>query len=287
MSQSPPASSSPPATSPATPTATPGTSSGLVLVEEKDVDGALAVVITMNRPEAMNALSRGLLEGVWAELEKVAVRREVRAVILAGNDKAFCAGADLKERATMTPTEVRSFLRRIRGIMDLVERLPMPTIAAIDGVAFGGGCELALACDLRVLGKGAKIGLTECALGIIPGAGGTQRLPRLIGPAKAKELIFTARRLTADDALDVGLANHVTAAGRAMEKALELAAEIGRCAPIAVEAAKAAIDGGLSTGISEGLLLETRSYEVTLYTEDRKEALAAFSEKRKPKFLGR
>jgi enoyl-CoA hydratase/carnithine racemase len=259
----------------------------LVELEEENVDDAVAVVVRMNRPEAMNALSRSLLEGLFEEIEKVAVRREVRAVILAGNEKAFCAGADLKERATMSPAEVRAFLRRIRGIMDVVERLPMPTIAAVDGVAFGGGCELALACDLRVLGRGALIGLTECALGIIPGAGGTQRLPRLIGPAKAKELIFTARRLSADDALQIGLANHVVDAGGAVAKALAIVGEIGRCAPIAVEAAKAAIDGGLSTGISEGLLLEARCYEVTLTTEDRREALAAFAEKRKPKFSGR
>jgi len=259
----------------------------LVTVTEHDVDGALALVLTLDRPDAMNALSRALLEALWVEVEKAAVRREVRALILAGNAKAFCAGADLKERAGMSPVEVRAFLRRIRGIMDLVERVPMPTIAAIDGVAFGGGCELALACDLRVLGRDAKIGLTECALGIIPGAGGTQRLPRLIGPAKAKELIFTARRLDAATAFDAGLANHVVDAGRALDKALSLAAEIGKTAPLAVEAAKAAIDGGLSTGISEGLLLEARAYEVTLYTEDRKEALAAFAAKRPPQFVGR
>lgn len=259
----------------------------LVTVEEKSVgQGQIALLVRMNRPEAMNALSRALLETLWGEIEKAAVRREVRALILAGNEKAFCAGADLKERKDMSPVEVRAFLRRIKGIMDLVERVPMPTIAAVDGVAFGGGCELALACDLRVLGRGATIGLTECALGIIPGAGGTQRLPRLIGPAKAKELIFTARKLSADDALAVGLANHVADAGGAVDKALGLASEIAGCAPIAVEAAKAAIDGGLSTGISEGLLLEARAYEVTLYTEDRKEALAAFAEKRKPVFKG-
>ncbi len=260
----------------------------LVQIEEKNLDDqGLALVLRLNRPEAHNALSRGLLEALWVEIERVAVRRDVRAVILAGNAKAFCAGADLKERATMNPTEVRAFLRRIRGIMDLVERLPQPTIAAVDGVAFGGGCELALACDLRVLARGAVVGLTECALGIIPGAGGTQRLPRLIGPAKAKELIFTARRLSADDALQVGLANHVVDAGAALDQALALATEIARCAPLAVEAAKAAIDGGLSTGISEGLLLEARCYELTLATEDRKEALAAFGEKRRPTFHGR
>jgi methylglutaconyl-CoA hydratase len=259
----------------------------LVTVEERTVaEGQLALILRLQRPEAHNALSRALLEALWAEVEKAAVRHELRAIILAGNDKAFCAGADLKERKGMSPVEVRAFLRRIKGIMDLVERLPMPTIAAVDGVALGGGCELALACDLRVLGKGATMGLTECALGIIPGAGGTQRLPRLIGPAKAKELIFTARKLSADDALAVGLANHVVAAGTSVDTALALAGEIAGCAPIAVEAAKAAIDGGLSTGISEGLLLEARAYEVTLFTEDRKEALAAFAEKRKPIFRG-
>jgi methylglutaconyl-CoA hydratase len=211
----------------------------------------------------------------------------VRALILAGNDKAFSAGADLKERAGMTPEQTRTFLRKIRGIMDLVERVPMPTIAALEGVAFGGGCELALSCDLRVLGKNAKVGLTEVSLGIIPGAGGTQRLPRLIGASKAKELIFTARRLTADDALAYGLANHVVEAGSALTKARALAAEIANNAPIAVEAAKAAIDGGVGVGISEGLLLEQRAYEVTLYTEDRREALKAFSEKRPPVFQGK
>jgi methylglutaconyl-CoA hydratase len=261
--------------------------SALVSIHEHDVGSARALVLTLNRPDAMNALSRALLEALWAEVERAAVRRDVRAVILAGNGKAFCAGADLKERAGMSPTEVRAFLRRIRGIMDLVERLPMPTIAAIEGVALGGGCELALACDLRVLGRNASLGLTECALGIIPGAGGTQRLPRLVGPSKAKELIFTARRLDAAAAAAVGLANDVVDAGRALERALALAAEIGKNAPLAVEAAKAAIDGGLSTGISEGLLLEARAYEVTLFTEDRKEALAAFAEKRPPKFVGR
>lgn len=259
----------------------------VTVTEEALSEGSIALVLRMSRPEAMNALSRDLLETLWAEVEKAAVRREVRALILAGTEKAFCAGADLKERKTMNPTEVRAFLRRIRGIMDLVERVPMPTIAAIDGVAFGGGCELALACDLRVLGAGARIGLTECALGIIPGAGGTQRLPRLVGPAKAKELIFTARRLTADDAHGLGLANRVVDAGGAVAGALALATEIAGCAPIAVEAAKAAIDGGLSTGISEGLLLETRAYEVTLYTEDRLEALQAFAEKRPPRFQGK
>jgi enoyl-CoA hydratase/carnithine racemase len=255
----------------------------LVAVTEADH----VVTLTLTRPEAMNAMSRALLDALWAEVENVCVRRDVRALILAGNERAFSAGADLKERAGMSPEQTRAFLRRIRGIMDLVERVPMPTIACIEGVAFGGGCELALSCDMRILGRNAKIGLTECSLGIIPGAGGTQRLPRLIGAAKAKELIFTARRLSADDALAYGLANHVVDAGQAHAKSLAIAAEIAKCAPIAVEAAKAAIDGGIGVGISEGLLLEQRAYEITLTTEDRREALKAFAEKRAPVFHGR
>lgn len=255
------------------------------LVQVEETDGV--VVLTLARPEAMNAMSGALLDALWAEVEKMMVRREVRALILQGNEKAFSAGADLKERAGMTPEQTRTFLRKIRGIMDLVERVPMPTIAAVEGVAFGGGCELALSCDLRVLGRGAKIGLTECSLGIIPGAGGTQRLPRLIGASRAKELIFTARRLTAEDALAFGIANHVVEIGQALPKARAIAAEIARCAPLAVEAAKAAIDGGIGVGISEGLLLEQRAYEVTLTTEDRREALRAFAEKRAPVFQGK
>jgi methylglutaconyl-CoA hydratase len=256
----------------------------LVVVEERKQ----VVTLTINRPAQRNAMSRGVLDALLAAIDNVAVRRDVRAVIFTGaGDKAFCAGADLKERAGMSPEETRAFLRRIRRVMDHTERLPMPTLAALDGVAFGGGCELALACDLRVMGEGAQLGLTECALGIIPGAGGTQRLPRLVGPSVAKELIFTARRLSAAEALAVGLVNHATPAGGALAKAREIAEEIKRCAPLAVEAAKAAIDGGIGAGISEGTLLEARAYEVTLFTEDRLEALAAFREKRAPVFHGR
>jgi methylglutaconyl-CoA hydratase len=259
----------------------------LVLVEEVSVgDAARVAIVTMNRPEAMNALSKAHLDALWAAMETLTVRRDIRAVVLCGNAKAFCAGADLKERAKMAPEEVRAFLRRIKGIMDVIERLPMPTIAVVEGVAFGGGCELALACDLRVLGDGATIGLTETRLGIIPGAGGTQRLPRIVGVAVAKELIFTGRKLKAHDAKEIGLANHVVAAGEGKAKALALCAEIALAAPLAVEAAKAAIDGGLSVGISEGLLLESRCYEVTLTTNDRREALQAFSEGRAARFTG-
>jgi enoyl-CoA hydratase/carnithine racemase len=255
-----------------------------VVVSEQDQ----VVTLTINRPHKRNAMNRGVLDALLDAIDEVAVRRDVRCVIVTGaGDKAFSAGADLKERAGMTPEQTRGFLRRIKRVMDHIERMPMPTIAALNGVAFGGGCELALACDLRVMEEGAQIGLTECALGIIPGAGGTQRLPRLVGPSRAKELIFTARRLTADDALAVGLVDHKVGAGEAHNKAVALAEEMKKCAPLAVEAAKAAIDGGLTAGISEGMLLESRAYEVTLFTEDRVEALTAFRDKRPPVFHGK
>ena len=206
-------------------------------------------------------------------------------MITGAGEAVFVSGADINDIRARTRDDGLAAINST--LFAAIDKCPKVTIAAVNGLALGGGCELALSCDIRVLGKNAKIGLTECSLGIIPGAGGTQRLPRLIGAALAKELIFTARRLTADDARALGMCNHVVDAGGALAKCKAIAAEITKCAPIAVEAAKAAIDGGLACGISEGLLLEQRAYEVTLYTEDRKEALKAFAEKRPPVFQGR
>lgn len=256
------------------------------LVLKKEAHQVLT--LTLNRPERMNALNRPLLEALCREIEIVAARNDIRAVIFAGaGEKAFCAGADLKERKGMTADQTRSFLRLIRGTMDLIEGLPMPTFAAVEGYAFGGGCELMLACDFRVLAKGASVGLTECALGIIPGAGGTQRLPRLVGLARAKELIFSARRLSGSESSEIGLCEYVVGPGETVAKCEELAGKIRQCAPLAVQAAKSAIQGGFSMGIQEGLVLERRAYEVTLFTEDRLEALAAFQEKRPANFQGK
>ena len=248
------------------------------------IEGMVAEIALSNG--AMNLVTRPMLRQLNRAISELAGREDIRCVILhGGTAKAFCAGSDIKEFDDLRQDASEYKILFEDMVIRNLARLPMPTIAAVEGVAFGGGCELALSCDLRVLGKDAKIGLTECALGIIPGAGGTQRLPRLIGPAKAKELIFTARRLSADDAAAYGLANQVVAAGSVVDTAKALAAEIAGCAP--AETAGVDVDGGLGTGISEGLLLEARAYEVTLYTEDRKEALAAFAEKRKPVFKGR
>jgi methylglutaconyl-CoA hydratase len=243
---------------------------------------------TLDRPDRMNALSRATVRELGRLARAAADDRDLRAVIITGRgDRAFCAGADLKERQSMDEDEVRDFLPLYRASFDAIDRLPAPVIAAINGVAFGGGLELALACDFRVMGKGATIGLTETSLGIIPGAGGTQRLPRIIGEARAKELIVFARRLDAATALSIGLVNRVANEGQsALDCALELAAPLEDAAPIAIGAALEAIDGASALPLDAGLSLEQRCYERTLASKDRLEALAAFAEKRKPRFQG-
>jgi len=246
------------------------------------------VTVTLNRPDARNALNRALLEELRRVLAAVSNRRDVRAVILTGaGDKAFCAGADLRERLNMPEDQVRAFIPLIRGAITDVERVGCPVIGAVNGVAFGGGMELLLSCDIRIASTSAQMGLTEVSLGIIPGAGGTQRLPRIVGLARAKELIFTARRLSSEEALAYGLVNRVVAPEKLMTAALEMAAEIAKNGPIAVQQAKFAMDMGFGMPIDAGLAMEWKCYEQVLHTEDRKEGLKAFSEKRPPVYQGK
>lgn len=181
---------------------------------------------------------------------------------------------------------VPQVVKNIRRLMDDIDSMPQPTIAVINGFAFGGGMEILLSCDLRVATEGAKFGLTETSLGIIPGAGGTQRLPRLVGKAVAKDLILTARRFGASEARELGLLNRIAAPGELIESATELAHSIAANGPIAVRAAKQAIDEGCELEISAGLEVESRCYDLTIETADRKEALVAFAEKRAPEFRG-
>jgi len=250
-------------------------------------DGGVCT-LTLNRPQAMNSLSLELLDAMHAALDEVTFDPAVSCVVVTGaGEKAFCAGADLKERAGMDETQVRRCLAKIRGMMDKVESLPMPTIAAVNGAALGGGTELALACDLRVVVETATMGLTETSLAIIPGGGGTQRLPRIVGRARAKELIFTARRIDAAEALAIGLATRVAPAGGLQEMVSALAGSIAKNGPIALRAAKRAIDRGMEMDLSSGLVLESTCYEMTIPTEDRLEGLAAFREKRKPVYRGK
>jgi enoyl-CoA hydratase/carnithine racemase len=245
------------------------------------------VWLTIQRPDVMNCLSFPTLKRLRALCAELAQDLSIRCVLITGaGDKAFCAGADLKERKTMPAERVPHFVKNIRRVMDDVEALPQPTVAVVNGFAFGGGTELLLACDLRVAAAHAQFGLTEVSLAIIPGAGGTQRLPRLIGKSRAKDLILTARKLDAAEAERIGLVNRVAAPGELRKVAEGVAQAIADNGPVAVRAAKAAIDGGCEMPQPQGLEHEARCYERVLPTKDRLEALAAFAEKRKPKYLG-
>lgn len=246
--------------------------------------------LTIDRPKVMNALSFDTLGRLGELLATVREDREIRVVILTGaGERAFCAGADLKERVGFTEEQTRAFVSRIGDTFSAVAALPQPVIAAINGVAYGGGLELALACDLRVAVAGARMGLTETSLAIIPGAGGTQRLPRIVGSARAKELIYTARRIDAEEALAMGLVNSVAPAGELQAVSQRLAESIAANGPLAVRAAKQAIDAaneGLD--LPAALLRERQIYlDQVLPSSDRLEALAAFREKRPPRFTGR
>lgn len=248
--------------------------------------GAVAT-ITLERPEAANALRRSTLVELADAVALIAKDGSVRAVVVTGaGDKTFCAGADLKERAAMSEEDTLDYIRTIRDTLTALERLPQPVVAAINGGAFGGGAELAMACNIRVMSEGARIGLTETSLGIIPGGGGTQRLPRIVGRARALEMILTAGRIEAAEALAIGLAHEVVPPGRVLARAREIAERIAANAPIAVRAAKEAVLRGLDLPLDEALALETSLYERTLGTRDRREGLAAFREKRTPVYGG-
>ncbi len=260
------------------------TDTSLLLVEEKNK----AVLLTMNRPKVMNCLNFDLLYALRDEIDALQYRTDIRCVIITGaGDRSFCAGADLKERATLTQDEVKKFILTIRNLLTSIQNLPIPVISAVNGIALGGGTEVALASDIRIASETASMGLTETRLAIIPGGGGTQRLPRIIGVAKAKELIFTGRRVDAAEALDIGLVNQVAAPEKLIDACLDMAAMIAETGPIAVEMAKYAIDKGIETDLATGLAIESNAYRVTIPTEDRVEGLTAFREKRKPVYKGR
>ncbi|KAL0949323.1 hypothetical protein HGRIS_009398 [Hohenbuehelia grisea] len=245
--------------------------------------------LSLNKPQSKNAISLTMLKELGECLETAHYDPSIRVLILRSSTVgSFCAGADLAERRTMSQSQVNKFLVDLRHALGRLENLPMPTIAAIDGPALGGGLELSLACDLRVAGHSVtKIGLPETKLGIIPGAGGTQRATRLIGPSRAKDLIFTARILSATEASEWGLVDYVSSEGTSgYDRALQLAEKITANAPLALRAAKQAISRSEDLALESGLDFERTSYEVLLKTKDRIEALEAFREKRKPIFKG-
>jgi len=257
-----------------------------VKLEERD--GGV-VLMTIDRPP-VNALGRALVEDIntaCGTLEQRQGEAMARAVVLAAAGRCFCAGADLKERQGMSAEDVARWVPYLSGTFTRIAALPMPVIGVIAGVAAGGGLELALACDMLVAEEQASLGLRETALAIIPGAGGTQRLPRLIGPARAKRWIFTAAMHTAREALADGVVDRVVPAGEGIDTALALAGRIAANGPVAVRLAKSAIERGADLPMAEALETERRCYEGVLPTEDRLEALKAFREKRDPRFKGR
>jgi len=244
-------------------------------------------VLTLNRPDVMNSLNFPLLHALREQVESVRFNPEIRVMIITGaGEKAFCAGADLKERAGLSPEQVKQYIFTIRNLFTAIEQLNKAVIAAVNGIALGGGTELALASDIRVASRNASMGLTETRLAIIPGAGGTQRLPRLVGRGKAKELIFTGRRVEAEEALAIGLVNRICEPSALLSECKQMAAMICETGPIAIEQAKYAINYGLETDIQTGLAIESNAYWVCIPTEDRLEGLAAFREKRKPVYKG-
>ncbi len=249
-------------------------------------DGGV-VTATLNRPEAMNALSAGLAAELRALLERVAARRDVRVLVLQGaGGRAFSAGADLKERRTMTPDELWAHSRGIHRACDMLEALPQPTICAISGYCLGGGLELALAADLRIAATTAQFGFPEMTLGAFPGAGGPVRLPRIIGPAWAKEILFTARRVGADEARQLGLVHHVVATEDLAERARAAARQILRVSPLGARAVKQIVNRGVDMTTEDATVLANALRQPLEATQDYQEGLRAHFEKREPRFIG-
>ena len=263
--------------------------SGAELIIEHLNEGI--VEVQLNRTQGKNALSKKLLFELEIFISSIKNDKRIRCIIIRSLvPGVFCAGADLKERAKMQLEEVGPFVSKIRKIFHDVSKIQVPVIAAIDGAALGGGLELALACDFRVAASNVKLGLVETKLAIIPGAGGTQRLTRLIGISKAKELIYTARVLDGDQAEAIGLVNTSVKqndeGNAAYKRALEIAHEIAKNGPIAVKMAKMAIDSGIEVEIDTALKVEELCYANIIHTKDRVEGLNAFKEKRPPKYIG-
>ncbi|KAM9734612.1 methylglutaconyl-CoA hydratase, mitochondrial [Menidia menidia] len=256
-----------------------------------DGEDAGIVVVGLNRPKAKNSISKNLVKLMFEAVEDIRKNNKVRSLIVCSLvPGVFCAGADLKERAKMQQSEVAPFVSKARALITELGTLPVPTIAAIDGAALGGGLEMALACDIRIASNSAKMGLVETKLAIIPGAGGTQRLPRAVGVSVAKELIFAARVVDGQEACRLGLVSHCVEQNEggdaAYRRALELAREINPQGPIAIRMAKLAINQGIEVDLSTGLAIEEACYAQVIPTKDRLEGLAAFKEKRRPHFKG-
>jgi len=244
-------------------------------------------LLQLNRPHKKHALNTELRKELENAMEQIAHDRSIRAVVLTGGSEFFCAGADIAEIQESPSAEAAyHHAREFQLLFDRVEALPQPVIAAVAGFALGGGCELTLACDFRIASEGAKFGLPEIKIGAFPGGGGTQRLPRLIGPAKAKEMIFTGEPISAEVALSWGLIHKVTSRDRLMDEAKDLAARLASLPRLALQAAKALVNRSLEMDLASGLEMEARSFGALAMTHDLNEGTKAFLEKRRPNFTG-
>jgi len=280
---------------PSTPTAADATASAgpgeptLVRVERfEDPQLAHVAEIVLDRPEAMNAVSTAMARAIAAATARVAADQSVRCVVLTSSHaKAFCVGADLKERNGFSDADLMEQRPVARAAYTGVLDLPVPAVAAVDGFALGGGFELALSCDLVVAGEGAVVGLPEVSVGVIPGGGGTQLLVRRVGWSRAARAIFTAARLPAREALELGAVDEVVAAGTARDRALELARTIAANSPVGLRNAKRAMRLGADVGLDAGLEIEDGCWRATAFSGDRREGVAAFAEKRRPVWPGR
>lgn len=253
-----------------------------------EVENGIAL-LTINRPKALNALNSETLAELNACLAELENNEAVKVVILTGSGaKSFVAGADISEMVNATPAEGRKMGLLAREAFGRLENMPQVTIAAVNGFALGGGCEISMACDIRVASENAKFGQPECGLGILPGFGGTQRLARLVGKGRAKELIFTCDMISAEEAYRIGLVNHVVPQEELIGYCKAMAGRIMKNGPFAVTLAKQAINTGMDTDLDSGLKLEANLFGLSFSTADKKEGMTAFLEKRKEKhFIGK
>jgi len=244
-------------------------------------------ILTINRPKALNALNSATLEELTQAFTELAKDTSIRVVILTGSgEKAFVAGADIAEMSTMTPMQARNFSQLGQNLMNLIESIPQPVIAAVNGFALGGGTELAMACDFRLASENAKFGQPEVSLGLLAGFGGTQRLARLVGSGRASEILFTADNLDVHEAYRIGLVNRVYPLSELMTQALSMAKKIASRAPIAVQLTKTAIYKGQNVDLLSGQAYEAEVFGLTFSTQDQTEGCSAFLEKRKALFAG-
>lgn len=253
-----------------------------------EVENGIAL-LTINRPKSLNALNSETLAELNTCLAELENNEEVKVVILTGSgEKSFVAGADISEMVNATPAEGRKMGLLAKEAFGRLENMPQVTIAAVNGFALGGGCEISMSCDIRVASENAKFAQPECGLGILPGFGGTQRLPRLVGKGRAKELIFTCDMISADEAFRMGLANHVVPQAELIDYCKAMAGRIMKNGPFAVALAKQAINTGMDTDLDSGLKLEANLFGLSFSTADKKEGMTAFLEKRKEKhFIGK